>query len=136
MKLILLFVVALFVPMIPALAGQGGVDEDELERGEYLVHHVAKCIECHSPRNSQGELDRSRLLKGAPMPVRSPFPNERWAFQAPVIAGLPGYTPSAAIYLLTNGTRESGQKPRSPMPEYRMSPQDAAAVVAYLKSLD
>ena len=107
----------------------------ELRRGEYLVHQVAKCVSCHSPRDSQGELDPGRLLQGAPIPVSSPFPNQQWAFQAPTIAGLPGWSVPDAVHLLTEGSRPGGHKPRPPMPEYRMKVEDAEAVVSYLMSL-
>src|SRR5690606_36491995 len=61
-----------------------------IARGEYLVHHVAMCVQCHSPRDASGQLDRSRLLTGGRIPVRPPWPDQQWAFTAPRIAGLPG----------------------------------------------
>jgi mono/diheme cytochrome c family protein len=33
-------------------------------RGEYLVRHVAGCMECHTPRRRSGAFDESRLLSG------------------------------------------------------------------------
>ena len=114
------------------------VDESrttEAVRGEYLVHHVAKCIECHTPRDSRGDLDRTKLLQGAPIPLESPFPRKKWAFQAPALAGLPGWSREELIHLLTSGKRFSGHKPNPPMPEYRMQVSDAKAVAAYLASL-
>ena len=39
------------------------------------------CVQCHTPRNAQGELDRMRLLQGAPIPVPAPFPMSQWAFR-------------------------------------------------------
>lgn len=107
----------------------------QIERGRYLVNHVAKCIECHTPRDAEGQLDRNRLLRGAPIPVSSPFPNRQWAFRAPAIAGLPGWSRREAVYLLMHGRRESGQVPRGPMPQFGMSRDDAEAVVSYLLSL-
>jgi hypothetical protein len=74
-------------------------------------------------------------LQGAPIPVTSPYPNSPWAFRAPAIAGLPGWTQGDAVFLLMNGHRVSGQQPRPPMPQFRMSREDADAVVAYLMSL-
>lgn len=112
-----------------------GTAKSSVQRGHYLVHSVAKCIECHTPRDSRGNLDRTRVLKGAPVPIVSPFPNRPWAFQAPAIAGLPGWTVPEAVQLLTTGRRASGYIPRPPMPEYRLSREDAADVAAYLKSL-
>ena len=108
---------------------------EQLQRGQYLVEHVAMCVQCHTPRNAQGELDRTRLLQGAPIPVPAPFPMSRWAFEAPKIAGLPGWMAEDAMRLLQTGRSARGYVPRPPMPPFRMTQEDAAAVVAYLKSL-
>ena len=108
---------------------------EQLQRGQYLVEHVAMCVQCHTPRNAQGELDRTRLLQGAPIPVPTPFPMAQWAFEAPKIAGLPGWIAEDAVRLLQTGRSAQGYVPRPPMPPFRMTQEDAAAVVAYLKSL-
>src|SRR5687768_11516880 len=51
-------------------AGQPGTPDgggaDPAARGEYLVHHVSVCIDCHTPRNKDGSLDMTRLLAGEP----------------------------------------------------------------------
>lgn len=107
-----------------------------VERGEYLVKHVAMCVECHTPRNAQGVLDQSRLLQGAPVPLPSPFPEQPWAFEAPKIAGLPGgWSEANVIHLLRTGEGPRGKSPRPPMPPFRMTQEDAAAIAAYLKAL-
>jgi len=108
---------------------------EQLQRGQYLVEHVAMCVQCHTPRNAQGELDRTRLLQGAPIPIPTPFPTLQWAFEAPRIAGLPGWTAEDAVRLLQTGRSAWGYVPRPPMPPFRMTQEDAAAVVAFLKSL-
>lgn len=110
--------------------------ENRRQQGKYLVHHVAKCIECHTPRDENGRLMRHLLLQGAPMPVESPFPNQQWAFRAPKIAGLPGWEERQIVVLLQTGRRPSGLAPRPPMPAFGMTEEDARAVVAYLKSLE
>ncbi len=136
MRMLGWFLGFLIVFSLPVIGMESGSSSEQVERGKYLVHHMARCIECHTPRNSRGEMDRSRLLRGTPIPVKSPFANKQWAFRAPAIAGLPGWSERAAIHLLTMGKRESGYKPRAPMPEYRMTHEDAAAIVSYLKALD
>jgi len=108
---------------------------EQLQRGQYLVEHVAMCVQCHTPRNAQGELDRTQLLQGASIPVPAPFPTSQWAFEAPKIAGLPGWLAEDAVRLLHTGRSARGYAPRPPMPPFRMTQEDAAAVVAYLKSL-
>lgn len=111
------------------------VNRTQIEHGRYLVNSVAKCIECHTPRDDEGRIDRNRLLEGAPIPLSSPFSNRQWAFRAPAIAGLPGFNRREAVYLLMHGRRENGQVPRGPMPQFGMSREDAEAVVSYLLSL-
>jgi mono/diheme cytochrome c family protein len=106
-------------------------------RGKYIVEHVAMCVECHTPRDKTGRLIRDEYLNGAPVPVDSPpYPGMKWALKAPAIAGLPGYTKEEGVRLLTRGITSDGRTPNPPMPPFRLSIQDAEAVVAYLKSLE
>jgi mono/diheme cytochrome c family protein len=110
--------------------------DNQIERGKYLVMHVAMCVQCHTPRTEQGELDEARLLQGAPMPVKSPFPSQTWAFETPKIAGLPGgWTETDLIRLLQIGKDPRGESPQPPMPPFRMTKADATAIAMYLKSL-
>jgi mono/diheme cytochrome c family protein len=108
---------------------------EQLQHGEYLVLHVAMCVQCHTPRDQEGRLESTRLLQGAPMPVQSPFPSSPWAFQAPALAGLPGWTAAEAITFLQTGKRADGSSPRPPMPPFRFTQEDAMAIVAYLQAL-
>lgn len=132
---VLIGLLSLAAIAVMGVAQQGDRSSGSIERGRYLVHDVAQCIQCHSPRDGNGALLVDRLLTGAPIPVRSPFTGQQWAFQAPRIAGLPGYTVDEGIRLLTRGIARSGQRPLPPMPQFRMNEQDARDVVAYLKSL-
>jgi hypothetical protein len=109
--------------------------DEQLEQGEYLTHHVAMCIVCHSPKNEEGQVIELRKFEGAPIPIKQPYGGRAWAFQAPRIAGLPGYRDEDIIHLLTTGRDSDGRAPRPPMPSYRLTRKDAEAVVAYLKSL-
>ena len=107
----------------------------DVEHGRYLVLHVAMCVQCHSPRDDQGRILGDRLLAGAPIPIHAPPWSEDWAALAPRIDGLPGYTDEAATRLLTGGgIGRDGRRLRSPMPPFRMAPQDAADVIAFLRS--
>jgi len=111
--------------------GAGG----SVERGRYLVERVIMCGECHSTRGPDGSIVVGTHLKGGPMPVRSPFSTSDWPLQIPRIAGLPGYTDAEAIRLLTEGAiKRNGTQARMPMPRFRMTPEDAAAVIAYLRT--
>jgi mono/diheme cytochrome c family protein len=105
------------------------------ERGNYITHHVAMCVECHSPRDDSGQIIPGQEFTGAAIPVRPAAPTD-WALRAPRNRGLPGYTPELAIRLLTQGgVDRDGRQLRPPMPHFRLTVQDAADVVAYLKSL-
>ena len=106
-----------------------------LDRGRYLVEQVVMCYECHSTRDPQGNIVPGTKFKGGPMPVR-PTWSADWPIQIPRIAGLPGYNDEQAMRLLTQGAiRWDGTQLRMPMPRFRMAPQDAADVIAYLRSL-
>jgi hypothetical protein len=58
-----------------------------------------------------------------------------WADAAPALAGLPSFTEEQAEKILEDGTGPNGETLRPPMRSYHMSPADARAIVAYLKSL-
>jgi mono/diheme cytochrome c family protein len=94
------------------------------------------CVQCHTPRNDQGAMIQARVLQGAPMPVASPYANQSWAPQAPMIAGLPGgWSADDLAHFLETGISPSGEYARNPMPPFRMTHDDAVAVAAYLQSL-
>jgi mono/diheme cytochrome c family protein len=108
----------------------------QAERGRYLVHDVAMCVQCHSPRDGAGNLVPSKLLHGAPMPASAPSLPIAWAFQTPRLAGLPaGFTEETFIEFLQTGARTNRHVPKAPMPPFRMTEADASAVAAYLKTL-
>lgn len=104
-------------------------------QGEYLTHSVAMCVQCHSPRDVHGDLLMSEQFRGGAIPVQSPYPNKMFAYRAPNIAGLPGFTDDQIIALLTEGRATNRDPPRPPMPPFRMSKQDAQAIVAYLRTV-
>lgn len=116
-------------------SSRAAADRSEIEHGRYLVEEVAKCTECHTPRNAKGELDHSAWLQGAPiwiMPVR-PIPN--WADHAPALAGFPSFTEEEGERVLEKGIGPEGEVLRPPMHIYHMNHADAKAIIAYLKSL-
>jgi mono/diheme cytochrome c family protein len=103
-------------------------------RGEYLATRVAMCVQCHSGRDRHGDLLESEKFKGGAIPFTSPFPGKEWAVKAPALAGLPGFTDAQIIALLTEGRATDRPAPRNPMPPFRMTRQDAEAIVAFLRS--
>jgi mono/diheme cytochrome c family protein len=116
-------------------ADSGRTTGAERERGRYLVHEVAMCVQCHSPRTADGALLDRGLLQGGRIPVTAPYPNLAWALMAPRLAGIPGWDADDLAMLLQSGARRDGSTPRPPMPPFRMNEADARAVVAYLSSL-
>jgi mono/diheme cytochrome c family protein len=108
---------------------------DDLHRGDYITHHLAMCVECHTPRDDHGALIVLEEFKGAPIPVENPGWAKDWAARSANIRGLPGWNEKEAIFFLETGHRLDGREARRPMPPFRMVPDDARAVVAYLKSL-
>jgi mono/diheme cytochrome c family protein len=104
-------------------------------RGQYLVEDVAMCGTCHTPRHSNGTLDRSQWLAGAPVPYQPSQPTTDWPALAPRIAGLPPASNDGMVTLLTTGVWITGKQLREPMPKFHMTKADAESVVAYLKSV-
>jgi mono/diheme cytochrome c family protein len=123
-----LLALALATPARTAAAG-------DVQRGKYLVTRVAMCVQCHTPRDDKGQPQPGRELQGAPLPF-APLFTMPWAPVAPPIAGLPiGWTEAQVVKLLTTGEGRFGKQLAFPMPQFRMTKQDAEAVVAYLRSL-
>jgi mono/diheme cytochrome c family protein len=116
-------------------AAEASRQADLIVRGKYIVEGVAACGDCHTPRNEKGELDRSRWLEGAPVFLQPAQRVSGWPLVAPRLAGLPPGTDAEIVTLLTTGLWREGKPLRMPMPHFHMTREDAAAVLAYLKSL-
>src|SRR5215475_4856109 len=112
-----------------------GATNSEIERGKYLVENVAMCVECHTPRDSQGALRKEAWLAGAPIWIRPVAPIANWADHAPSLAGWPSFTEEQGERILEKGTGPEGEELRPPMHIYHMKHEDAKAIIAYLKSL-
>jgi hypothetical protein len=107
----------------------------EVERGRYLVEEVAKCPECHTPRDGRGELRQDAWLSGASIWIKPIGPIQNWADHAPALSGLPSFTDAQMERVLEKGTGPAGEALRPPMHIYHMKSEDAKAIIAYLKSL-
>ena len=106
-----------------------------VRRGKYIVEGVAVCSQCHTPKDSKGRPDRSKWLEGGSLWLRPTQPLQDWPEQAPRIAGNPPENEAEMIKLLTTGVGRDNKRLRPPMPQFRMTVEDARAVFAYLKSL-
>lgn len=109
-------------------------EERLVQRGEYLVTHVAKCTQCHA--------DPSEAHSPAWLPGRTVAVAAQNAaviiddgLAAPAFDGLDGWDEDDVVELLRDGQTSDGYVPRAPMPRYRFEEQDALAVAKYLKSL-
>ena len=122
--------------IIPVGTADPEVDHQEaaIERGRYLAYGVAMCVDCHSPKMSNGLLDPERVLMGTPVTTIPIEPVADWVGYAPPIAGLPNYDVEEVVEVLTTGMIGNVYL-RPPMPVYRMSEEDARAIALYLKSL-
>jgi hypothetical protein len=117
-------------PATPSAAGTGSV-----EHGRYLVERGGDVLRVSFDARRGREHRAGTRFHGGPMPMRPSWPGD-WPTQIPRIAGLAGYSDAEAIRLLTQGAiKRDGTQLRYPMPRFRMSPQDAADVIAYLRTL-
>ncbi len=114
-------------PAAPAPDGQ-------IHRGKYLVENVGMCAECHTPKTDKGDYDRTQWLQGNLLDFK-PTVLMPFAAVAPPIAGMPGFTDEQALKFLETGIDVTGKRAMPPMPQYRFNPDDAQAVLAYLRSL-
>src|SRR5574340_610171 len=125
---LLLSVHAVCLPQTPAW---------QVERGRYLVENVGMCQDCHTPMGPAG-LDRARWLKGSLLGFQPTQPIPGFVKLAPDItpAGLlwRSWGEKGIVNFLQTGVAPNGSKANPPMPEYKLSAADAAAVAAYLKT--
>jgi len=114
--------------------------DDQVERGKYLVEEVGKCQDCHTPRQADGQLDKSQWLKGTMLDFQPMKPVPGWHKASPDLTpsgGLWGrWGEKALVTFLTTGKGPGGHAAGPPMPTYTLKAEDAQAMVAYLKSLE
>ena len=111
----------------------GGNAAALVKRGDYLVNEVARCGDCHTPRDARGELDPARALQGAALWIRPARRGGEWEDKAPDITA----SGKAGDWSEEKMTRflSAGKKSDPPMPAYKLTADDARAVTAYLRSL-
>jgi mono/diheme cytochrome c family protein len=142
-SIVCVFVLVLFAGAViastqtskPAASNSFSSNQTQIKRGKYLVEEVARCTECHTPRDSQGNLDNSRALQGAPVWIVPVHPDHNWAQQAPPLAGFAAYTEADGEAVLEKGQGLNGEVIRPPMHIYHLNHEDAVAIIAYLKSV-
>ena len=110
---------------------------DPVKRGAYLVNEVARCGDCHTPRDAKGRLDMNRHLQGATIWFTPKVRMKEFEDKAPNItmSGKAGsWSEERMIKYLMQGGKD-GEGSDAPMPAYHMTREDATAVTAYLRSL-
>jgi mono/diheme cytochrome c family protein len=126
-------------PERPAAGADAKADAAALvKRGDYLVNEVARCGECHTPRDRRGRPDATRALQGGEVPFAPKVKAGEWEGRAPDIttSGKSGkWSEAMMVKLLTTGNNGEGEAPDAPMPAYHLTDDDARAVTAYLRSL-
>ena len=108
--------------------------QSQIEHGRYLVEDVGMRAECHTPRDDSGTR-RSRRLQGAAIWITPVHPTTNWAMRAPALAGFPGFSHAQGEQILEIGIGPNGLAIQPPMHIDHMTPADAQAVIAYLRSL-
>jgi mono/diheme cytochrome c family protein len=132
------------IPFIAAAAMLGAsaaalADESQVERGKYLVS-IAGCNDCHTPGYFLGKPDFSRALSGSDVGFGMPgvgavvgrnlTPDKE--------TGLGAWTADQIVTAFTTGVRPDGRKLSPIMPWQELAsltPDDAQAIAAYLRSL-
>jgi mono/diheme cytochrome c family protein len=120
---------------IPSAGGQQKDKDDRqalIKKGAYLVNEVARCGDCHTPRDARGKLDMTRHLQGAAMWFSPTNQAAEFEDEAPNITmtGKAGkWSEDKMTKFMTSGSSDA------PMPAYRLTEEDARAVAAYLRSL-
>jgi len=112
--------------------------ETPVERGKYLVENAALCGECHTPKLN-GNPDASKSLKGSTLVFQPIGEIPSWHKTAPDISStsrlFERWGDDGFKKFLETGHNPRGGSADPPMPQYRFTPEDAAAIVQYLKTV-
>ena len=135
LELVFVPVLTIFFVQLVLYSQQKPSVADEVKRGNYLVNEVARCSECHTPRDENNQLDPDRWLQGAPIWIQPVRPIANWGAYAPALAGLSEFSDAQAKLVLEMGQGAGGTQIEPPMHTYHMNDSDAQAVIAYLRSL-
>jgi len=122
----------------PAKAPESGI-----ERGRYLVNHVALCGDCHTPRNFLGAFNRDLYLAGASEEI-GPLGEEIPNITPDNGTGIGEWSREEIVELLLTGIKPDTDNVQGLMEEViegtplgykNMRREDALAIADYLKSI-
>jgi len=132
-----LFALTMLAPALTYAASAGDQQSTLIAHGNYIVHKVGMCIDCHTPKDAHGQPLASQDLQGAELPMEPKTPVPGWAPRSVKLAGLPaGYTEAQLVTFLETGVTPRGTQANPPMPSYRLNERDARSVAAYLHSIN
>ena len=127
---------------LTTLAAGPAIAQDQaalVARGKYLAENVIVCQDCHTPRLETGELDTTKWLKGATLQIGPLQTIARWHKASPDLTTsghlFETWGPDGILNFLMTGKNPRGGTAGPPMPSYKMSHDDAMAIVEYLKTL-
>ncbi len=124
--------------------GSAPTQAELVERGDYLVNHIAGCPDCHTPRNADGSLDLDNFMAGAECFIDiDPTTEGVGCLSTPNLTndetGLLNRSDAEIKGMFQNGERPNGEYLHSVMPYWvfgNMTDEDADAVVAYLRTVE
>lgn len=130
-------------PDVDSGSDAGGVDPAVVERGRYLVHNVAVCVDCHTPRTATGQLDEDKLLSGVECFIDvDPTDDAVGCLHTRNLTdhetGLRNRSDQEIKDMFMRGERPDGKALHPVMPYYvfgNMTEADGDAIVAYLRTL-
>ncbi len=112
--------------------------ETPVERGKYVVENAAMCGDCHTPMLN-GKPDASKQLKGSTLGFQPIGEVPGWHKTAPDISSTSQlfmrWGDDGFKKFLETGLNPRGHAADPPMPQYRFSQEDAAAILQYLKTV-
>ncbi len=109
---------------------------DKLKTGEYLAT-IGHCMECHTPRSADGQLQRALLGAGGGL-FPGPWGESMARNLTPHATGLKSWSDAQIIKAIRDGVDRDGKAYRPPMgfAFYKnISDADMALLVGYLRSL-
>jgi len=125
----------------PADAGDA---TGQVERGRYLVNHVAVCVDCHTPRTPEGALDEDKLLSGVDCFLDVDPADDAGCLATPNLTnhstGLMSRSDAEIKSMFLEGIRvHKDDEAMNPVMPYwsfgNMRDEDADAIVAYLRTV-
>ncbi|MBV9271114.1 MAG: c-type cytochrome [Candidatus Eremiobacteraeota bacterium] len=126
-SVVVVFAAVTLLGRVPSSA-QPSPSTAQIDHGKYIVTQLSMCMDCHGENLSGGPLP---FKPAGPLPKGMTFMTA-----APNLIEITRNTPpdQLAKFLMT-GVGPFGKPANPPMPQYRMNADDAAAVVAYLRSV-